>query len=68
MRLFLKTLLALIVVVSGAEAKPPNILLILPDQMRASAMGCDGNRDVKTPHIDRSGPKPTPTKSNETSR
>lgn len=31
----------------------PNILLILPDQMRASAMGCDGNAEVKTPNIDR---------------
>lgn len=31
----------------------PNILLILPDQMRASAMGCDGNTEVKTPNIDR---------------
>jgi arylsulfatase A-like enzyme len=31
----------------------PNILLILPDQMRASAMGCDGNAQVLTPHIDR---------------
>lgn len=30
----------------------PNILLILPDQMRASAMGCDGNPEVKTPNID----------------
>lgn len=36
-----------------AEAAPPNILLILPDQMRASAMGCDGNAEVKTPNIDR---------------
>jgi arylsulfatase A-like enzyme len=35
-----------------AAATPPNILLILPDQMRASAMGCDGNKEVKTPHID----------------
>ncbi|SKB04345.1 Arylsulfatase A [Prosthecobacter debontii] len=34
-------------------AERPNILLILPDQMRASAMGCDGNPDVKTPNIDR---------------
>lgn len=32
---------------------PPNILLILPDQMRASAMGCDGNPEVQTPNIDR---------------
>lgn len=31
----------------------PSILLIMPDQMRASAMGCEGNRDVQTPHIDR---------------
>ena len=36
-----------------AAAGRPNILLILPDQMRASAMGCDGNADVRTPHIDR---------------
>jgi arylsulfatase A-like enzyme len=34
-------------------AERPNILVIFPDQMRASAMGCDGNADVKTPHIDR---------------
>lgn len=34
-------------------AERPNILLIFPDQMRASAMGCMGNRDVKTPQIDR---------------
>lgn len=35
------------------HAQKPNILLILPDQMRASAMGCDGNTDVITPNIDR---------------
>lgn len=34
-------------------AERPNILLILPDQMRASAMGCDGNSEVRTPNIDR---------------
>jgi arylsulfatase A-like enzyme len=45
---------ALVLPASGAAAaQPPNILLILPDQMRASAMGCDGNGDVKTPNIDR---------------
>jgi arylsulfatase A-like enzyme len=37
----------------GWAADRPNILLILPDQMRGSAMGCDGNREVKTPNIDR---------------
>lgn len=35
-----------------SAADRPNILLILPDQMRASAMGCDGNPDIKTPNID----------------
>ena len=45
-------------VAAAASEKPtkpgrPSILLIMPDQMRASAMGCDGNRDVQTPHIDR---------------
>jgi arylsulfatase A-like enzyme len=34
-------------------AQRPNILLILPDQMRSSAMGCDGNTQAHTPHIDR---------------
>jgi arylsulfatase A-like enzyme len=38
---------------AAAPAQRPNILLILPDQMRGSAMGCDGNVDVKTPNIDR---------------
>ena len=33
--------------------RPPNILLIIPDQLRAQALGCMGNRDVKTPNIDR---------------
>ncbi len=31
----------------------PNILYFFPDQMRAQAMGCMGNKDAKTPHIDR---------------
>ncbi len=32
---------------------PPNIILLLPDQMRASAMGVAGNPDVQSPNIDR---------------
>jgi arylsulfatase A-like enzyme len=36
-----------------AAAERPNVLLILPDQLRAQALGCMGNPDVKTPHIDR---------------
>jgi arylsulfatase A-like enzyme len=31
----------------------PNILVIVPDQMRGSAMGCMGNPDVQTPNLDR---------------
>ncbi len=37
----------------GYSNQQPNVLLILPDQMRASAMGCAGNPDVITPNIDR---------------
>ncbi len=31
----------------------PNIIFIYSDQLRADAIGCAGNRVVKTPHIDR---------------
>ncbi len=37
----------------GEEAQPLNVLFLFPDQMRAQAMGCMGNPDVKTPHLDR---------------
>jgi arylsulfatase A-like enzyme len=33
-------------------ARRPNVLLILPDQFRAQALGCMGNPDVRTPHLD----------------
>lgn len=33
--------------------KKPNILIIYPDQLRADAMGCDGNPVIKTPYFDR---------------
>lgn len=38
-----------------SEEKPrrPNVLLIIPDQLRAQALGCMGNRDVRTPNLDR---------------
>jgi arylsulfatase A-like enzyme len=35
------------------QPRRPNILLIIPDQLRAQALGCMGNRDVRTPHLDR---------------
>ncbi len=33
--------------------KRPNILFLMPDQLRAQSLGCMGNTDVKTPNIDR---------------
>lgn len=33
-------------------SKKPNIVYILTDQWRGSALGYDGNPDVKTPHLD----------------
>lgn len=37
-----------------AESEAPlNVVFLFPDQMRAQAMGCMGNPDVKTPHLDR---------------
>lgn len=33
--------------------KRPNILFVMPDQLRAQGLGCMGNRDVRTPNIDR---------------
>jgi arylsulfatase A-like enzyme len=38
---------------SAAEPRRPNVLIIIPDQLRAQALGCMGNADVQTPHIDR---------------
>ena len=37
---------------SGAD-RPLNVLFLFPDQMRAQAMGCMGNPDVRTPNLDR---------------
>lgn len=37
----------------AAFMKQPNILFILTDQMRSTAMGCAGVEKVDTPHLDR---------------
>jgi arylsulfatase A-like enzyme len=37
----------------AVRPRRPNILFLLPDQLRAQALGCMGNRDVRTPHLDR---------------
>ncbi|MBI2424887.1 MAG: sulfatase-like hydrolase/transferase [Candidatus Hydrogenedentes bacterium] len=34
------------------DAKRPNILLIIADQHRFDCLGCSGNSEVRTPHID----------------
>ena len=36
---------------TGAS-RPPNVLFILPDEWRGQALGCMGNPDVRTPHLD----------------
>jgi hypothetical protein len=35
------------------KARRPNVLLIIPDQLRAQALGCMGNGDVRKPNLDR---------------
>ena len=36
-----------------SPAKRPNLLFIFADQMRSQAMGCSGNEQMVTPHLDR---------------
>jgi arylsulfatase A-like enzyme len=52
-RSFLGALAGAALAPGAAPSKRPNILFILPDQLRAQALGCMGNRDVHTPNIDR---------------
>ncbi len=37
----------------NTENRNRNIVIIMADQLTAKALGCYGNRDVKSPHIDR---------------
>ena len=46
-------LLAFLVAPLGQTEKPPNLLLFLADDMTYTDVGCFGNSDVRTPHIDR---------------
>src|SRR5579859_1826970 len=38
---------------SAAGGKRPNFLFFIADQLRADHLGCYGNRQVKTPQIDK---------------
>lgn len=38
---------------SPAFARPPNVVFILTDNQGAWTLGCYGNPDIRTPHIDR---------------
>jgi len=38
---------------AAASRTPPNILFIMPDQWRGCDMGVAGNREVRTPNLDR---------------
>lgn len=38
---------------AGAVAAPPNVVVILTDNHGAWTLGCYGNRDIRTPNIDR---------------
>ena len=37
----------------AAPQRPPNVVFILTDNQGAWTLGCYGNRDIRTPHIDR---------------
>jgi len=38
---------------AGAATRPPNLVFILTDNQGAWSLGCYGNPDIRTPHIDR---------------
>jgi arylsulfatase A-like enzyme len=37
----------------GASRRPPNVLFVLPDQLRADQCGVYGGRNIATPNVDR---------------
>src|SRR6187402_2478270 len=51
--LFALLVMVATVAATSAEARPRNIVLILTDNQGAWTLGCYGNPDIQTPHIDR---------------
>jgi hypothetical protein len=37
----------------SAAERPPNVVFILTDNHGAWTLGCYGNKDIRTPHLDR---------------
>jgi arylsulfatase A-like enzyme len=52
-RAILLTTLCAAALVTTAEARQPNVVLILTDNQGAWTLGCYGNPDIRTPNIDR---------------
>jgi arylsulfatase A-like enzyme len=48
-----RDLLGSVALAAAPPARRPNVLFIMPDQLRAQSVGCYGNTDVRTPNLDR---------------
>ncbi|MBR66958.1 MAG: N-acetylgalactosamine-4-sulfatase, partial [Verrucomicrobiales bacterium] len=49
---FLLLSLALMALSVNAAERPPNIVLLLADDLGYGELGCQGNPEIPTPHID----------------
>ena len=53
MALLISSLPALPTLMAEAADRPPNVLIMMPDQMRGQAMSVAGNKQVHTPRLER---------------
>lgn len=49
---FLHTLTILLATSMAAAKEQPNIIVLLADDLGYAELGCQGNTDIPTPHID----------------